>query len=207
MSYKGGKKSNVYESEEGYNLYASQYKNDWGYLDSFEKDVILRFLGNLDGKKILDVGCGNGRMFSELMKRNGEVVGADVSAEMLKLAGQKFPRVKLAQAAIEKLPFEDNSFDFVVAFFVIVHVRDLVKAFDEVYRVLKPGGSFILSNINQRKAPKLKTKNGQEIVINSFNHRPDKVLEALDRSFFKIDKEEFVEEDGTWINQIVKATH
>jgi len=205
MSYKGGKKSNVYESHEGYNLYAECYFENWGYLNSFENDIILKFLGDLKGKKVLDVGCGDGRSFDDLLYAGGELYGVDISPEMLKLAKKRHSNVQLYETDAINLPFEDDSFDVVTAFFFIVHIKDLESVFDEIYRVLKPGGSFILTNINQRKAPKLKLKDGKEIVINSYYHMPKKVIEALENSFFSIHDEEYVKDNDVWINQVVKA--
>lgn len=205
MSFKGGKKSNVYQSEEGYDLYAAEYDKKLEYLNSFEKDVVLRLLGDLSGMRVLDVGCGTGRLFKEVISRNGELVGTDVSAEMLKVAGQKYPSVETTVADIENLPFEDESFDVVLALLVVVHLKDLKSAFEEVFRVLRPGGFFIVSNINQRKAPKLKLSGKREIVINSHYHMPKKIVEKLKEEFFEIEKEEFVNEGSVWINQIVKA--
>lgn len=205
MSYKGDKKSNVYSSEEGYEMWAEEYDKSLGYLDSFEENIFLRFLGDLERKKVLDIGCGTGRAIPELKHRGGEVVAADLSAKMLDLTSKKFPGIKTVVADIEDLPFEDESFDMVVAMFVVVHLGDLQRAFDEAYRVLKNGGIFILSNINQKKAPKLKLPEGNEIVIKSFYHMPKNLITELENSFFKIDKEEFVYENEVWVNQIVKA--
>jgi len=71
--------------------------------------------------------------------------------------------------------------------------------------VLKVGGEFIVTNIHQKKAPKLRTKDGELVVIESFYHRPENVLHSLDRSFFKIEKEEFTYHEKIWVNQLVKA--
>jgi ubiquinone/menaquinone biosynthesis C-methylase UbiE len=206
MSFKGGNnKSNVYDSERGYDLYASEYDKSHEFLNSFEGTVPFQMMGEIKGKKILDIGCGTGRITGDLLKRGGEVVAADHSAEMLKLATKKYPAAKTIRADIAKLPFEDDSFDIVVAMFVVVHLVDLREAFDEVYRVLKNGGIFILSNINQKKAPKLELSDGREIVIRSQYHIPKHLLEALEGSFFKIEKEEILAQNDIWINQIVKA--
>ena len=51
----------------------------------------------------------------------------------------------------EDLPLADGSFAIVIATFLIVHLKDLKRFFAEVYRVLKPGGKFLVTNINQRK--------------------------------------------------------
>ncbi|PIR54674.1 hypothetical protein COU74_05295 [Candidatus Peregrinibacteria bacterium CG10_big_fil_rev_8_21_14_0_10_36_19] len=206
MSFKGSlKKSHVVSSEEGYNKYATAYDDSLGYLNSFENDVLLKFFGDLRGKKVLDVGCGTGRIIHDLHMAGAEVCAVDLSDAMLKITKKKFPMIETAQADIRKLPFENESFDMVVATFLLVHLDKLEEAFDEVNRVLKVGGEFIVTNINQKKAPKLKTKDGETVVIESFYHRPENVLNSLDRSFFKIDKEEFVYDDKVWVNQIVKA--
>lgn len=206
MSFKGGnKKSNVYSSEEGYNLYADQYDLSSGFLNTFENYELLRMFGDLKEKKILNVGAGTGRNIRDLIDLGSEVTALDISEEMLKLCEKRFPRIECVVGDVEKMPFEDNAFDVVVAMFVIVHLRDLTKAFDEIYRVMKDGGMFIVSNINQRKAPKLKLLDGKEIVIESYYHRPEDVIKALDRSYFKVEDEKFVYDDGIWINQIIKV--
>lgn len=205
MSYIKGDKSNVYESEEGYDLYASEYDKSLGYLNTFEEYELLRLIRDVEGKRVLDLGCGTGRIIKDLKDLGADVVGCDISEKMLEIARKKFANVEFHKADAYDLPFEDKSFDVVVALFVVVHLRDLEKAFDEMYRILKPGGHLIVSNINQRKAPKLKTKDGGEIVINSIYHRPENVIKALEHSFFKIEEEGFVKDGDVWINQLIKA--
>ena len=174
-------------------------------MDTFEKQYFTGILGDLSGKKVLDIGCGSGRITRKLLDKGADLVAADISEEMLKRLKKKFRNLTTIKADIEDLPFEDNSFDVVVATFVIVHLKDLQKAFDEVYRVLKPGGFFALSNINQRRAPELKTSSGEKIVIESFYHIPKHVHDALQESFFDVEEDLFVEDNGHWVNQILRA--
>lgn len=196
---------------EGYDLYAASYEKDHLYLDTFEHDVIFKMLGNVKVKKVLDVGCGAGRMIKFLKNAGAEVTGVDISEEMLKIVRKKFPDVEAVKASAEKLPFgkndenDDWQFDIVIATFVVVHLETLNKAFEEIYRVLKNDGIFILTNVNQRKPPKLKTKTGETIVIKSAYHRPKDVIASLEENLFKIEKEEFVYADGVWVNQVIKA--
>jgi len=207
MSFKGGKKSNVYESPEGYDLYAPQYDEykNLAYLKRFEEDVVDKFLRDVKGMKVLDVGCGTGRIVADLRREGAVVSACDVSEKMVQKVNEKFTRLEAIVGDIEELPYSDGEFDFVVALFVVVHLKDLRDAFDEVYRVLKDGGVFVLSNINQRKAPKLKLEDKREIVIESYYHRPEDILKALEDSFFRIEKEEFVRDGGVWVNQIIRA--
>jgi len=194
----------VYNSEEGYDIYADHYDASLAFLDGFERDRLFAMMGDVSGKRVLDVGCGTGRMIENLKKFGAKTVGLDVSKEMLRVARKKFLSTELVLGEVENLPFEDLTFDMVIATFVIVHLADLRLAFEEVYRVLKDDGIFILTNINQRKAPKLKIGK-DEIVIKSFYHRPEIVLQELKDCFFEIEKEEFIDQEGTWINQIVKV--
>lgn len=205
MSYKGKKGSKVFDPLSGYELYADQYDEDTPYLNGFEKEFLVQMMNDLRGKKVLDLGAGTGRMIHHLRNLGANVVAADLSEKMLKKLHKKYPDIETIVADIEGLPFKDESFDCVLASFVIVHLKYLDKAFEEVYRVLKPGGAFFVTNINQRKAPKLELKDGKEIVIESFYHRPVDVIEELEKCFFKIEKEHFVNEGDVWVNQIIKA--
>lgn len=205
MTYKGKKKSNVYASQEGYDLYAQNYDASLGFLSSFEGNRLLEVLGDLRGMRVLDLGCGTGRLVRDLRNLGATVVGTDLSEGMLAVARKKYDDVEFVRADAANLPFKDGEFDLVISTFFIVHLRNLQPVFDEVYRVLKDRGNFILTNINQRRAPKLKTADG-EIVIKSFYHRPSNVVAALEESFFKIEREEFIMDEKVWVNQIVKAS-
>jgi len=203
--------TNVFKPEEGYDLWAKHYDGDknekLAFLNTFDESVIFKMIGDIENKKILDLGCGTGRLFKGLMRKEADLYGADISQEMLNVASKKYSKVKFVKASAYDLPFTDDQFDIVVCAFLIVHLNDLEKAFSEVYRVLKPNGVFILTNINQRKAPKLTLNSKEEIVIKSFYHRPEDVIKALEDVFFEIEDEDYVnsENGNVWINQIIKA--
>lgn len=204
MSYKGKKRSKLYLPKEGYDLFAPHYDDSFKLLSGFEKGQLFSVFGDMKGKKVLDLGCGTGRILGELKLFGAEVTAVDISEEMLSKAKKKHPDVEMIVADAENLPFENDYFDVVTATFLIVHLKNPEIAFDEVYRVLKSGGEFVLTNINQRKAPKLKTSEG-EIVIQSYYHRPEDIISKLENCPFKIENNEFVKERGVWITQIVKA--
>jgi len=201
--------SKLRTSEAGYNLYASHYAKDHKHLDSFEKGELMYMFPPLENKAILDLGSGDGRVIGHIKRKQTlktlDITAVDLSEEMLKIAKKNYPEIKTVQADAKALPFPDSSFDVVICTFLIVHIRDIDKFFDEVYRVLKTGGIFILTNINQRHPPKLKLSQTEKIVIKSFYHMPRHVLESLEHSFFEVEKELLIEGEGTWINQIIKA--
>ena len=102
---------------------------------------LLVTLADLRGRRVLDVGCGTGRLSRALAERAAaKVWGVDPSPEMLAEARTKVPRgVALKQARAEQLPFKDAWFERVVLW-LVVHLVDRPAAFAEARRVLAPGG-------------------------------------------------------------------
>ncbi len=198
------KKIKVYNSKEGYDLAAKFYDKKEKYLDSFEKDRLIPLIGEVKDKKVLDVGAGTGRLSLRLSKEGAQVTALDTSPEMLLILNQKNKNIETVVGDAESLPFADSSFDVVVASFLIVHLKNLDSFFNEVYRVLKDGGIFLLTNINQKEAPLVKTEAG-EIKIESFYHRPEEVREKLEQLAFQIEDEVFVKEGDLWVDQILKC--
>ncbi|MBP7992289.1 MAG: methyltransferase domain-containing protein [Candidatus Magasanikbacteria bacterium] len=198
------KKTQVLDSAPGYDLASGGYDKKEAYLNSFEKGQVFELLGDVMGKKILDVGAGTGRLAIPLQKKGGVVTACDVSAEMLKVLARKNRHIEIVVGEAESLPFPDNYFDIVTAAFLIVHLKNPTRFFDEVYRVLKDGGLFLVTNVNQKDPPVVETKVGP-IVIESFYHRPEEVREILEELAFLIESETLVKENTIWINQIVLA--
>lgn len=196
------KKIKVLSSEDGYNLAADFYDENENYLNSFEQGELIPLLGALAGKKVLDVGAGTGRLSLPMANRGAHVTALDLSPKMLEAIANK--NIKTVVGDAESLPFENASFDIVTAAFLIVHLKDPTRFFDEVYRVLKDGGLFVVTNINQKDPPLVKTKSG-EIIIESFYHRPEKIVEILESLAFNVEENIFVKEKDLWVNQIILA--
>lgn len=96
---------------------------------------------NLKGKRILDLGCGNGCYTTELTRRAESVCGVDIQIQNLKAFRTPIPRM---QAAGECLPFANESFDAVTLIEVLEHTHCDSKVLDECFRVLRPGGLLVL---------------------------------------------------------------
>jgi ubiquinone/menaquinone biosynthesis C-methylase UbiE len=113
---------------------------DENWRNTFE--VVVRE-ADLRGHRVLDLGCGTGRLAAALAEQGiARVWGVDTSAEMLAVAREKLPAsVGLKEGRAEQLPFRDAWFDRVVMW-LVVHLVDRPAAFREVARVLVPGGRF-----------------------------------------------------------------
>jgi SAM-dependent methyltransferase len=114
----------------------------------YERPAMLRMLPPVDGRHVLDAGCGSGLYCELLLERGARVTGVDESAGMLaharrRLAGRG---VELHHADLrEPLPFADGSFDGIVSALVMHYLRDWAPPLAELRRVLRPEGWLLFS--------------------------------------------------------------
>lgn len=108
----------------------------------------LGLLGEVAGRRILEVGCGGGQNSIALAKQGAACIGIDPSTAQLahaqKLAQEHGVEVQFLGGMAEDLSaFPDGSFDLVLSSYAFGYVTDLRRAYREVCRVLKPGGLFV----------------------------------------------------------------
>jgi ubiquinone/menaquinone biosynthesis C-methylase UbiE len=114
----------------------------------------IAFLNISPGECILDLGCGGGAETMEAAKLAGPAgasYGLDITDAMIIKAASLaeslgLANVKFIKGNIEDLPFEDNYFDAVMSNCVINHARDKKKVYEEIHRVLKNSGRFVISD-------------------------------------------------------------
>jgi len=118
-------------------------------------ELINQLLSELsvgDSSRILDIGCGTGN-YAWLLKEltHARVYGVDPSEGMLSKARQKAPAVDFRQGSAKALPFEDAFFDLIYMTDVIHHVTDIGRMFDEICRVLTPGGKVCIATQSHKQ--------------------------------------------------------
>lgn len=98
---------------------------------------------------VLDVGCGNGMMSPYILEKGAFYFGLDISEELIEIARARYSKdIKKGKATFiigeaSELPLQDEEFDFVISFAVLHHIPSgelRKKFFDEIFRVLRPGG-------------------------------------------------------------------
>ncbi|MDB4682080.1 class I SAM-dependent methyltransferase [Synechococcus sp. AH-551-A10] len=124
-------------------LYDDYRKDRYKHLDQFLR---LGYKPDfLDGKNCLDVGCGLGRLSEIALGRANYVFGVDMSAAIPEAArvirSDKFIPV---QASADQMPLKSGSFDFVYCWGVLHHTQNPSKTLQELWRVLKPGGTLAI---------------------------------------------------------------
>ncbi len=112
---------------------------------------------SLEGKTALEIGYGVGWLTAELAKAGATVHGIDLSRSHYEYSRYRFrddPNVQLRVGSAEDMPYGDDTCDFVCAWGVIDHAADDQRCYDEIWRVLKPGGKAFLM-VYRRGGPKL----------------------------------------------------
>ena len=119
----------------------------WWYrgLRALLQDLLKLYLpADSNGASILDVGCGTGANL-KMLQAHGHAIGIDIAMEAINFCRARgIPIDRAIMASATDLPFVNRWFDLAVSFDVICNIPDDVGAFEQVSRVLKPGGYFIV---------------------------------------------------------------
>ncbi len=147
------------EPAEAYALWASSYP---AYahnpvMQAEERAMLGLMPSTLQGRTVLDVGCGSGRYILHALQRGAtRVSGVDLSPEMLQRAGTELSalqpdadvEVELVQGSLAALPVPDALADLTVCGLVIGHLESLEQSLAELRRVTRPGGTLLCSDVN-----------------------------------------------------------
>ena len=158
------------------------------FVDHLEKEIVFQLATPQAGEKALDLGCGTGIYSIWLARKGLNVTGVDISANMLEIAKEKAASVPLpidfVHSDIHRLPFEDETFDLVVANIVFEFVENPKQVLQEGLRVLKRGGRFVCGFIDKdspwgKKYQKQGQEKARSVFANAAFFSPKTVSETL----------------------------
>jgi SAM-dependent methyltransferase len=130
---------------QGWQTNATGYETHWGPLVRQTVEPTLDAAGISAGMSVLDVCCGPGTLAEAACRRRADVVGLDISGELLELARRNVPDGTFYEGNAEDLPFDEESFDAVIAGYGLMHVARPDAVLREMLRVLRPAGHLAVT--------------------------------------------------------------
>lgn len=140
--------SEITNVKDGYNRWSAVYDTDGNPMQALEEQLLRPYIEDVSGLEVLDLGCGTGRYANQIAMDGGNVTALDFSEGMLAVARSKpgSEQVKFLQHDLhERLPLGDKQFDLVISGLVLEHLRELPPFFKEFNRVLRVGGTALVS--------------------------------------------------------------
>jgi ubiquinone/menaquinone biosynthesis C-methylase UbiE len=192
-------KDKIKEAVKAYDKIASIY-TDY----NFEKVMqfqLTKFISLLKGKRVLDAGCGVGRDVEYLMEDGLEVVGVDISENMIKQAKKNVPKGKFKVMDFREMKFKDSSFDGVWAMASVYHIsnKEILKTFKEFYRILDKNGLFYVSVYEGDDTEERKDSVVGE-VRTFYSYKEDEMKKYVEDAGFTIIRSEVNQtEDRKWL--------
>lgn len=124
--------------------------------EELERGLILELLGDVSGRRVLEIGCGDGSLAVELARRGARVTAIDASEAMIDAAQHRAATsataIDFRVAIADNLPFQSTQFDLVVAVTILCFVENADPVFSEIARVLCPCGRLVIGELNRWSA-------------------------------------------------------
>jgi len=188
-------------------------KKDFDYNRDIEVPAMVKAIGNVRGKTILDMGCGFGDHIEKLLKQKPKkIIGFDLSPELIRFAnGQKLQNCEFFVLNFDKkMPFKAGQFDIVFSSLAVHYSNNLDRLFSNVRKILKKNGLFLFStshpifnaiNTSLNKLVGIKKINGKKRFYGNYF---DESLKSYDcgTSVGKIKLHSYTFQ--TWIRAILK---
>lgn len=190
--------------KEAYNIWAEQYDTNENKTRDLEGISLRKTLVNINFNSCLEIGCGTGKNTEWLVSKANNILGVDLSDEMLAIAKAKIQsdKVEFIQADINKeWNFaDDKQFDLATFSLVLEHIENLDNVFNKLSKVVSANGYVYLSELHPFKQyngtkARFETENGLHIV-SCFNHNiSDFTNSAKDYGFELVKLDEFFDDN------------
>ena len=144
-------KQNIYDNETFFEGYKRIRDNEANANNLFEIPALFSMLPDLNGKNVIDLGCGFGEHCIEYVQQGAtRVVGVDISEKMLEVAKEEnsHPNITYLQMPMEDISQIEEKFDVAISSLALHYVEDFESLVKEVYAMLGENGVFVFSQEN-----------------------------------------------------------
>ena len=141
-------KQNIYDNGAFFENFKDVRNREINFNDCIETPILLSMLPEIDGKKVLDIGCGMGQHAKQYSEMGAKyVLGIDISEKMLKYARENFngANITFRQLALEDLSALDERFDLITSSLVFDYAENLDELMKNVYHIMNSGAHFVFS--------------------------------------------------------------
>jgi SAM-dependent methyltransferase len=136
----------------GYRSWSESYDEPGNPIIALEEPAVWSLVESLAPGRALDAACGTGRHARRLAELGHEVIGVDLTPEMLSRAAANVPGARFLEADLRDIPVQDGHFDLVVCGLALAHLPDLPGGVAELARVLRRGGRLVVSVLHPFQA-------------------------------------------------------
>ena len=154
--------------------------------------LFAQLVDDAGGGPVADIGCGPGYVAAHLHEAGVEVIGIDLSPEMIAIARRDYPDVRFEVGTMTDLALADASVAGIIAFWSVIHVPDEVVpgVFEQFRRVLRPGSPLLVGfHVGDETRHSTEGYSGRPINVDSHRRRPSKVAGWLRDATFTVEAE------------------
>jgi SAM-dependent methyltransferase len=137
---------------DGYRAWSESYDEPGNPIIALEQPVVWSMVDSLAPGRALDAACGTGRHAGHLVALGHDVLGVDLTPEMLERAAVNVPGAKFLEGDLLAVPVADEQLDLVVCGLALSHLADVRAGVAELARVLRPGGHMVISVLHPFQA-------------------------------------------------------
>jgi SAM-dependent methyltransferase len=136
----------------GYRTWSESYDEPGNPIVALEQPAVWSLVDPLPPRRALDAACGTGRHARHLVDLGHDVLGVDLTPEMLERAAAHVPEARFAEPDLRQIPAGDGEFNLAVCGLALAHLDDLDAAVAELARVLRPAGDLVISVLHPFQA-------------------------------------------------------
>ena len=157
-------KNNKKDTNEWFTDWANEYDDTLGKINRHHHllNLVVRLSNVKKDQNVLDIGCGTGLLSLKFLeKADCFITGIDSSSEMLSIFSEKIKKLALSDRLVYKLEdaaaleFKQNSFDIVASTVTLHHLKNKFPTIKKIHDILKPGGRFVLGDIDMDTTGKI----------------------------------------------------